>query len=325
MRGVDLSVSRGEVVGLLGPNGAGKTTLIRIIATIIDADAGSFSVCGVDAATDPASVRAQHRPRGPVRVRRPTAHRAGEPRADRDPLRHRPGRQRQPRRRAADLARPRARRRPAGLDLLRRHAQTARPRRHPHRRALAPAPRRTDGRPRSPEPERALGAHRSDRGSRDLRAPDQPAPRRGRAARRPRRRAARRRRSSPTITHGCCSGASAGRSSTSAPRQPRSGRRARPRGLRSRSAGRPGMRRGSPRPPVPPCPARSRPRNDSSTPRIEPTELALRVPSLEEAFLALTGETADSRPIRRRARAPRPGRIDETGGDPIGRPATSPR
>ena len=38
--GINLAVQRGTVVALLGPNGAGKTTIIRILATLITADAG---------------------------------------------------------------------------------------------------------------------------------------------------------------------------------------------------------------------------------------------------------------------------------------------
>jgi ABC-2 type transport system ATP-binding protein len=57
LKGVDLRVDRGEVVGLVGPNGAGKTTLLKIIATLLDATRGSTTVDGYDGATAPIAVR----------------------------------------------------------------------------------------------------------------------------------------------------------------------------------------------------------------------------------------------------------------------------
>ncbi len=45
---VDLDVARGTVLGLLGPNGAGKTTLVRILATLLRPDSGSAQVVGAD-------------------------------------------------------------------------------------------------------------------------------------------------------------------------------------------------------------------------------------------------------------------------------------
>lgn len=52
LRGLDLEVSGGEIVGLLGPDGAGKTTSIRLIAGLADPDGGQVRVCGLDPRTD---------------------------------------------------------------------------------------------------------------------------------------------------------------------------------------------------------------------------------------------------------------------------------
>ena len=57
LRGVDLDVARGSIYALLGSNGAGKTTLVRILATLIRADAGTARVNGFDVATQAADVR----------------------------------------------------------------------------------------------------------------------------------------------------------------------------------------------------------------------------------------------------------------------------
>jgi ABC-2 type transport system ATP-binding protein len=55
---VDLEVGEGTIFALLGPNGAGKTTIVRILSTLIRADAGTIRVAGHDLATDPDAVRA---------------------------------------------------------------------------------------------------------------------------------------------------------------------------------------------------------------------------------------------------------------------------
>ncbi|GAA2113050.1 ATP-binding cassette domain-containing protein [Streptomyces synnematoformans] len=55
--GVGLSVAPGTVFALLGPNGAGKTTTVRILATLLRADAGSARVAGFDVAAERSRVR----------------------------------------------------------------------------------------------------------------------------------------------------------------------------------------------------------------------------------------------------------------------------
>jgi ABC-2 type transport system ATP-binding protein len=57
LRGVDLEVPRGTVLGLLGPNGAGKTTLVRILATLLRPDRGTAAVAGHDVVRDAARLR----------------------------------------------------------------------------------------------------------------------------------------------------------------------------------------------------------------------------------------------------------------------------
>jgi ABC-2 type transport system ATP-binding protein len=58
--GIDLRIPAGTVFALLGPNGAGKTTVVKILSTLISADAGSgdIRVGGHDLAADPQAVRA---------------------------------------------------------------------------------------------------------------------------------------------------------------------------------------------------------------------------------------------------------------------------
>src|SRR3954464_14463531 len=56
--GVSLTVAEGSVLGLLGPNGAGKTTVVRILTTLLTADAGRAEVVGLDVVRDADRVRA---------------------------------------------------------------------------------------------------------------------------------------------------------------------------------------------------------------------------------------------------------------------------
>jgi ABC-2 type transport system ATP-binding protein len=58
LRGVDFEVARGSIFALLGPNGAGKTTVVKILSTLLKADAGTARVNGFDVATQAADVRA---------------------------------------------------------------------------------------------------------------------------------------------------------------------------------------------------------------------------------------------------------------------------
>ncbi len=57
VRGVDLDVAEGEVVGFLGPNGAGKTTTLRMLTTLLRPTAGTARVAGYDVATQAVDVR----------------------------------------------------------------------------------------------------------------------------------------------------------------------------------------------------------------------------------------------------------------------------
>ena len=54
---LDLTVRTGEFYSLLGPNGAGKTTTLRMVAGLLKPDAGSISICGIDALNDPVAAK----------------------------------------------------------------------------------------------------------------------------------------------------------------------------------------------------------------------------------------------------------------------------
>jgi ABC-2 type transport system ATP-binding protein len=55
--GLDLAVRAGEFYALLGPNGAGKTTLLRMVAGLLQPDAGAISIFGIDTAADPVAAK----------------------------------------------------------------------------------------------------------------------------------------------------------------------------------------------------------------------------------------------------------------------------
>ncbi|MFF3911266.1 ABC transporter ATP-binding protein [Streptomyces sp. NPDC001848] len=57
VRGIDLTVREGEILGFLGPNGAGKTTTLRMLTTLLKPTGGAATVAGCDLATDPVGVR----------------------------------------------------------------------------------------------------------------------------------------------------------------------------------------------------------------------------------------------------------------------------
>jgi ABC-2 type transport system ATP-binding protein len=57
LRGVDLDIPAGSIFALLGSNGAGKTTVVRILSTLLQADAGTATVNGFDVDSRPSDVR----------------------------------------------------------------------------------------------------------------------------------------------------------------------------------------------------------------------------------------------------------------------------
>jgi ABC-2 type transport system ATP-binding protein len=57
LRGVDFDVAPGSIFALLGSNGAGKTTVVKILSTLLRADAGTVLVNGYDVAGQPSEVR----------------------------------------------------------------------------------------------------------------------------------------------------------------------------------------------------------------------------------------------------------------------------
>src|SRR3954470_14720476 len=59
VQGVSFEVAPGEIFGLLGPNGAGKTTILECLLGLREPDAGSITLNGIDARTNPLPARQQ--------------------------------------------------------------------------------------------------------------------------------------------------------------------------------------------------------------------------------------------------------------------------
>ena len=57
LRGVDLEIAAGQILGYIGPNGAGKTTTVKILCGMLDGFGGRASVCGFDVAVQPLEVK----------------------------------------------------------------------------------------------------------------------------------------------------------------------------------------------------------------------------------------------------------------------------
>ena len=180
--GVDLEAAPGTVLGVLGPNGAGKTTTVRVLTTLLEPDAGSARVAGLDVVTDAARLRSRIGLAGQYAAvdenltgtenLTMVGRLYGEKRAVGQAARAR----------AARALRAHRRRRPPREDLQRRHAAPAGPRGGARRRAAGAVPRRADHRPRPALADRPVGDDREPRRRRHDGAAHDPVPRGGRPA-----------------------------------------------------------------------------------------------------------------------------------------------
>ena len=150
--GVDLTVPEGTVYALLGPNGAGKTTTVRILSTLLPADAGDARVAGFDVRREADQVRASIGVTGQFSAVDAllTGRENLRLMADLGHLDRREADERG--RAAAGAVRPGRCRRPVRGDVLRRYEAAAGPRDDARGRAAADLPRRADQWPRPAQP-----------------------------------------------------------------------------------------------------------------------------------------------------------------------------
>ncbi|WP_059171093.1 heme ABC exporter ATP-binding protein CcmA [Bacillus sp. FJAT-27445] len=57
LRGIDLSINKGETVGILGPNGAGKSTLLKVLATLVKPSTGQLEIGGFELKKNQAEIK----------------------------------------------------------------------------------------------------------------------------------------------------------------------------------------------------------------------------------------------------------------------------
>ena len=153
--GLSLSVGKGEVFGLLGPNGAGKSTTVHMAVGLVEPTSGQVDVGGLGLAA--AAGRSRPHRRGAasaLALRAPDGR--GEPDVLRPGLRDEAGAPRRARHLGARVRRPRRPPARSGRHLLGRHEAAAEPGRGDPARSRSRAPRRADGRRRSPVAQRHL-------------------------------------------------------------------------------------------------------------------------------------------------------------------------
>ena len=180
VRGIDLSVSPGEVFGFLGPNGAGKTTTVRMLCTLLPPTSGTREGCRLRRRPEPRCGAPPDRRGAPGDRPRPGPDRARAARASVRAVRDHRQKRQGAHRRAAGAGRADRGRRPPDQDLLGRNEAPARPRERAGAFARGAVPRRADHRPRPRFASDCLGRGPPRQGIRHDRVPDDAVPRGGR-------------------------------------------------------------------------------------------------------------------------------------------------